>query len=120
MTVQVNRFGPFTQADGAQAITLPVQQTNFFYHSVALLHVTTATASAANPVESAPGAGTFVLEGQRFKSNVWEPFGRNDGQISAVSVGGWDIARVALRALRVTPTGYDSDKSYFVYVNGVN
>lgn len=114
MGAKKDTFGPFTQADGERVITLSGDQANFAYHSIALNHITTATG-----VEAIPTAGNFVLEAQRNGSNIWETLDVNDGQIPAATVGGWDIIRVAIQRLRVRPSGYDNDKSYFVIITGV-
>lgn len=114
MAVQSNESGPFTQADGAQTISLEGAQDNYPFHTVSLNHVLTSTG-----VETTPTTGTFLLEAQREGSNIWEPIGENEGVLQAVSEGGSDIIRVPIQAVRITPTNYDSDKSYFVTLNGI-
>ena len=114
MTVQINRWGPFTQAEGVQEIEFPGQQRGFAFHSVTLRH------QDSNGDDAIPTAGTFQLMGRRNGSNIWEPLDVNNGVIAAPSVGGWDIIRVALEAIRITPTSYDANLEYFVTLNGVN
>ena len=114
MTVMINKYGPFTQAQGAQTIELPGEQRGFAFQSIALRYVLTSTLD-----DAIPSAGSFVLEARRGGSNIWEDIS-GVTSIPAPTVGGWDLLGVAIEAIRITPTAFDADKSYFVTMNGVN
>lgn len=106
MAVYQYKFGPFTQADGAQTILLPQASRQYFNHAITI----------AYPSGELPSSGTILMQARRSGGTFFEDLDTNS-TIDATKTANFPVIEDAIDALMATPSGLPSGMQYWVSVN---